>query len=84
VSSYGEAAMSDGDGMNSITQVLVVKCVWVPVAMSHHTRHSVTLFVEDSAPAALPGTKNPLGMTIGGALRFELGHVEDLQWADRW
>jgi hypothetical protein len=35
--------MSGGDKTNSSTQVPVVRCAWVPVAMSHHTRHSMSL-----------------------------------------
>jgi hypothetical protein len=31
--------MSSGDEMDSSTQVPVVKCVWVPVAMSCRARH---------------------------------------------
>jgi hypothetical protein len=35
----GRVAMLDDDGMTSSTQVPTVKCVWVPVAVSCHTRH---------------------------------------------
>jgi hypothetical protein len=35
----GRVAMSDGDGMASSTQILVVGCTWVFVAMSCCARH---------------------------------------------
>jgi hypothetical protein len=31
--------MSGGDGIDSSTQVSVIRCVWAPVAMSYHVRH---------------------------------------------
>jgi hypothetical protein len=64
--SYGGAVVSSGDGMNSSTQVSVVRCAWVPVTMSHHARHSMPLSPEDPGPAALPDTKKPPGMTARG------------------
>jgi hypothetical protein len=35
-SPHGRVAISDGDGMTSITQVLVVRCTWLPVVVSCH------------------------------------------------
>jgi hypothetical protein len=35
----GRAAMLHSDGMASSNQAPDVKCVWAPVAMSHHARH---------------------------------------------
>jgi hypothetical protein len=35
----GVVSMSGGDEMNSSTQVLAVRCAWVPVAMLCHARH---------------------------------------------
>jgi hypothetical protein len=35
------------------------------VVMSCRARHLMTLFPEDPAPAALPGTEKPLGVTAG-------------------
>jgi hypothetical protein len=43
--------------MDSSNQMPLVRCVWVPVAMSHHARHSMLLCPEDPAPTALPSTK---------------------------
>jgi hypothetical protein len=40
-------------------QVLVVRCAWVPVALSYHDRHSMSLSPEDPAPVVLPGTESP-------------------------
>jgi hypothetical protein len=31
--------MLGGDGIDSSTQVLAVRCAWVPVAMLCHARH---------------------------------------------
>jgi hypothetical protein len=36
--SSGGLAMSDGDGMDSSTQVFDVRCAWVLMAMSCHAR----------------------------------------------
>jgi hypothetical protein len=47
------------------TQVLVLRCTWVLVTMSYHARHLMPLVPEDLAPAALPGTRRPLGVTVG-------------------
>jgi hypothetical protein len=49
VCSCGGVTMSDGDGMDPSTQVPVVRCVWVPVTLSYHGRHSMPLSPEDSA-----------------------------------
>jgi hypothetical protein len=35
----GEVAMSDSDGTNSNTRVLVVRCVWAPVVTFYHVYH---------------------------------------------
>jgi hypothetical protein len=37
--SYGGVSMSSGDGMDSNIQVLAVRHVWAPVAMSYCTKH---------------------------------------------
>jgi hypothetical protein len=37
--SHGGVPMSGGDRMDSNTQVLAVRCVGDPVAMSYHARH---------------------------------------------
>jgi hypothetical protein len=58
--------VSDGDGMDSNTQVSVVRCTWVPVVMSYRDRHLMPLFPEDPAPAALLDTEKPPGATVGG------------------
>jgi hypothetical protein len=38
--------VSDGDGMGFSTQVPVVRCVWVPAAMSYRARHLMSLLPE--------------------------------------
>jgi hypothetical protein len=56
----------------------------VHVAMSHCVRYSMSLSLEDPAPAALHGTEKPLGMIARARVHSESGHMEDLQWVDRW
>jgi hypothetical protein len=72
--------MFGGDGTASCTQVLVVRCVWVPVTMSHNGRHTMSLSPEDPALAALPSTKRlPSAAELSGArVCPELGYMEDL------
>jgi hypothetical protein len=67
--SCGGVATSGGDGMDSSTQVPVVKCTWLHVAMSSCVRHLMSLFPEDPAPVALPGTEKALGMYRVGSHR---------------
>jgi hypothetical protein len=62
--------MTSSDGIDSRTQVPVVRSVWVPVAMSHRARHSVSPTPEDPDPTALPGTKKPSGATARGLGMF--------------
>jgi hypothetical protein len=64
--------MSGGDGMDSNTQVPIVKCVWVLVAMFHRVRHSMSLSLEDLAPVALPCIEKPPGVTVGGPSMFRV------------
>jgi hypothetical protein len=45
--------MSDDDGMDSSTQLLAVRCVWAPVAMSCRARHEMSLIPKDSALVVL-------------------------------
>jgi hypothetical protein len=45
--------MSGSDVTDSSTQVTTVRCVWVPVTMSCHVRHEMSLFPEISAAVAL-------------------------------
>jgi hypothetical protein len=68
--SCGGAAMSDGDVIDSSTHVHVVRCVWVPVAMSHRARHSMPFSPEDPTLAALSSTEKPIGVTAGGSGTF--------------
>jgi hypothetical protein len=70
---YGGAAMSGGDGMNSSTQVCVVRCVSVPVVMSYHARHLMSLSPEDLAPVALPGIESPRAWLPVAWVHSELG-----------
>jgi hypothetical protein len=58
--------MSGGDGMDTRTQMHVVRCVWVPMTMSYHARHLMLLPPEVSALAALLGTERPLGLDCRG------------------
>jgi hypothetical protein len=51
--------MSDSDVMDSSTQVPAVRCVWVPMTLSYHARHSMSFYPEDPAPVALPVLKAP-------------------------
>jgi hypothetical protein len=62
--------MSGGDGTDSSTQVPFVRCVWVPMVMSHRARNSMLLSPEDPTPTALPGTEKPPGVTFGGLGMF--------------
>jgi hypothetical protein len=48
-----------GDGKDSSTSACCQVCVWVPVALSYHDRHSMSLSPEDPAPVVLPGTESP-------------------------
>jgi hypothetical protein len=50
--------MSGGDGMDSNTQVPLIRCAWVHMAMSYHGKHSMLLSSEDPAPVAFPGTES--------------------------
>jgi hypothetical protein len=70
--------------MDFSTRVPVVKCVWVPATLSYHARHSIPLSPEDPAPVALLGTESHRAQLPGAQVPFELGHVEDLLWTDRW
>jgi hypothetical protein len=72
--SFGGVAMSDYDGTDSSTQVPTVMCVWVPVAVSYHARHSMPLSPEDPTPVALLITKSPRVWLLGTRVHFELGH----------
>jgi hypothetical protein len=65
--------MSDGDETDFSTQVPIVRCAWVHVAMSYCVRHSMPLSLEDLAPAALHGTEKPLGMIARGSGTFRVG-----------
>jgi hypothetical protein len=51
--------VSDDDGTVSSTHVPTVRCVWVPVTLSYHTRHSMLLSPEDQALVALSVLKGP-------------------------
>jgi hypothetical protein len=64
--SCGGVIVSDGDGMDSNTQVSVVRCTWVPVVMSYRDRHLMPLFPEDLAPAPLLDTEKPPGRNCRG------------------
>jgi hypothetical protein len=70
--------MSGGDWTYSNTQVPVIRCAWVPVSLSYHSRHSMSLSPKDSALVALPGTENPQALYPRAWLHFEPGHMEDL------
>jgi hypothetical protein len=61
----GRVAMSDGDGMAFNTQVLVVRCVWVYVAMSSHARHLLSPLPENSTPLVLIRCQNPPDVAPG-------------------
>jgi hypothetical protein len=76
--------MLGSDRMNSRTQVPVVRYAWMPVAMSYHARHSITLSPEDPTPVALPGTESPWVRLPEARVLSEPGHMEDLHWADKW
>jgi hypothetical protein len=47
--------MSDGDGMDSYTQVPYARCVWAPVAMSYHARYYISPLPVISAPVKPTG-----------------------------
>jgi hypothetical protein len=51
--------MSGDDRTDSSTQVLAVRCVWVPAALSYHAGHSMSLSPEDQAPITLSVLKAP-------------------------
>jgi hypothetical protein len=76
--------MSSDDGMDSSTQVSVVRCAWLPTALFYHARHSRPLSPKDPAPIALLGTENPWVWLPGARIHSELSYMEDLQWVDRW
>jgi hypothetical protein len=44
--------MSDDDGMDPSTRVLVVMCTWVPVTASYRVRQLMPLLLEDPALVA--------------------------------
>jgi hypothetical protein len=82
--------MSAGDETDSSTHVPIVRYAWVSVTISYRVRHLVSLFLEDPARAALPGTEKPLStyrvfpVLRSPQVRIKLNHTEDLQWIDRW
>jgi hypothetical protein len=84
VFSCAGVAMSGGDEMDSSTQVHIVRCTWVPVALSYHARHSMLLSPEVPTQVALLGTENPSAQLPGAWVYSEPGDVEVLLWADRW
>jgi hypothetical protein len=84
VFSCAGVAMSGGDEMDSSSQVHIVRCTWVPVALSYHARHSMLLSPEVPTHVALLGTQNPSAQLPGAWVYSELGDVEVLLWADRW
>jgi hypothetical protein len=45
--------MSSSDGMNSSTQVSIVKCVWVPVITSCQARHEMVPLPVDPTTVVL-------------------------------
>jgi hypothetical protein len=45
----GRVVVSDGDGMTFSTRVSVVRCAWVPVAMSCCVRHLMSPLPENPA-----------------------------------
>jgi hypothetical protein len=65
VHSCGGVAMSDDDGMDSSTQLLAVRCVWAPVAMSCRARHEMSLIPKDSALVVLTRYWKPPGAAAG-------------------
>jgi hypothetical protein len=75
--------MLGGDGIDSSTQVSVVRCAWVPTAQSCHARHSMTLPSMDPTPIVSPSTGSPGAWLPGARVYFKMGCDEDLQWADR-
>jgi hypothetical protein len=81
---YGGVAMSGSDGMDSSTQVHVVRCTWVPKAVSCHATHSMLLSPEDPTLVALPDTENPQVGLTRAQVHSKTIYVEDLLWANRW
>jgi hypothetical protein len=63
--------MSGGNGTDSSTQVLIVRCMWVPVALSCHARYSMPLSLEDPTVLALPDTECPRAWLLGAWVHSE-------------
>jgi hypothetical protein len=82
--SCGGAAMSNGDGMDPSTQVLVVRCAWVPLALSYYISRLMPLSPEDPVTTAFLGTESPRAWLPGVRVRSELGCMEDISSTDRW
>jgi hypothetical protein len=80
--SFDGNVMSDDDGIDSSTQVLVVRCVWMLVALSYHARHLILLSPGDPALVAFLGNESLWARLSGGRVCSEQGHMEDLQWTD--
>jgi hypothetical protein len=55
-----------GDGTTSTTQVLVVRCAWMPVVISYLSRHLILLFPEDPTPTLLARHWQPPSVASGG------------------
>jgi hypothetical protein len=73
---YGGVSVSGGDGMDSSTQVPVIRCAWVPVAMSYRDRNLMPLFPEYLAIVALPSTEKAPRQVCRGPGTYRAGSCE--------
>jgi hypothetical protein len=61
VCSFGDVAVTGGDGTGSSTQVPVVRRAWAPAAMSYHARHLMSLLPEAPTLVAPTWYREALG-----------------------
>jgi hypothetical protein len=65
--------MSGGDGMDSSTQVHVVRSMWVPTTPSYYAKHLMSLPFVDPTPIALPSAESPRVWLLRARARFKPG-----------
>jgi hypothetical protein len=71
--------MSDGDGMTSSTQVPIIRCAWVPLAMLDTKCHH---FSRIWLCWCLSDTKSPRAWSREPG--YVLSRGDEVGWADRW